>query len=118
MSTLLAQLSLENIPPLITVLVGGSAAIFLINQVLTFYKQHMKEQPTPANTYATKEEMKFAHGRISREREELNRELARLSEEQKALRMVLDTEIKDLNRRIDAVPQRTIELLKNTKDLI
>lgn len=115
---LLAQLSLETIPSLVVFVVGGSATIFLINQVLTFYKQHMKEQPTPANTYATKEEMKFAHGRISREREEINREIARLGEEQKALRLVLDSEIKDLNRRIDAVPERTIALLRETKDLI
>lgn len=118
MFPLLAQLSTENIPSLITVLVGGSAAIFLINQVLTFYKTHMKEQPTPANTYATKEEMKHTHGRIGREREEVNLALAALREEQKAMRLVLDTEIKDLNRRIDAVPQRTIALLRETKGLI
>lgn len=115
---LLAQLSLDSIPSLMTVLIGGSAALFLINQALTFYKEHMKEQPSPANTYATKEEMKHAHGRIGRERDEINREITRLGEEQKAIRMVLDTEIKDLNRRIDAVPQRTIALLRETKDLI
>jgi polyhydroxyalkanoate synthesis regulator phasin len=37
-------------------LVGLSAAMFLANQVLTFYKVHIKEQPSPSTTYATKEE--------------------------------------------------------------
>lgn len=54
---LLAQLKLDSIPSFVMFIVGGSATIFLINQVLTFYKEHMKEQPTPSNTYATKVEL-------------------------------------------------------------
>ncbi|MBA4136754.1 MAG: hypothetical protein C0518_05505 [Opitutus sp.] len=118
MLPLLAQLSAQAIPSFIVFVVGGSATLFLINQALTFYKSHMKEQPTPATTYATKDEAKNLHGRIAREREEINRELTRIDAEQKALRNTLDLEIKDLNRRIDAVPGRTIQLLRETKDLI
>lgn len=54
---MIAQLSLDTIPSFVVFIVGGSATIFLINQVLTFYKAHIKEQPTPANTYATKVEL-------------------------------------------------------------
>lgn len=53
----LAQISLDTIPALVTFIVGGSAAVLLINQVLTFYKVHIREQPTPSQTYATKIEL-------------------------------------------------------------
>ena len=118
MTTLIAQLTPANLPSFVQFVIGGSATIFLLNQALRFYKDHIKEQPTPSNTYATKEELRQTHGRIAREREELNREIARVGEEQKAIRLVLDSEIKDLNRRIDAVPGRVIALLRETKGLI
>lgn len=115
---LLAQLSADTGSSLMTFLVGGSAALFLINQALTFYKQHIKEQPTPANTYATKDEMKQAHGRMTREKDEFDRQIRELKEEQERLDQKLDNKIDDLNERIDAVPERTINLLAKTKGLI
>lgn len=73
----LAQLSLESVPVLIQFIVGGSATVFLINQVLTFYKDHMREQPTPANTYATKNE-------LSRVETEMKQSIGSLSDDLKA----------------------------------
>jgi hypothetical protein len=54
---LLAQLTKDNSSSFLIVVAGGSLSIFLINQVLTFYKAHMKEQPPPSQTYATKQEL-------------------------------------------------------------
>lgn len=69
--SLLAQLDLSQIPALVTVVVGGSALLFLVNQAMTFYKEHIRERPTPADTYATKEE----HARLAEKMDvELGRE--------------------------------------------
>ncbi len=54
---LIAQLTKDNSSSFLIVVAGGSLSIFLINQVLTFYKAHMKEQPAPSATYATKQEL-------------------------------------------------------------
>lgn len=53
----IAQLALDTVPAFVTFVVGGSAALFLVNQALTFYKEHIKERPAPADTYATKTEL-------------------------------------------------------------
>lgn len=53
---LLAQLSADLVPPLVQWLLGASASLFLLNQAITFWKEHMREQPAPADTYATKKE--------------------------------------------------------------
>ena len=78
----LAQIGADAVGPLVQWIIGGSGAMFLLNQALTFYKEHIREQPTPSNTYATKEEMKYAHGRITRERAEINAALAKFETEQ------------------------------------
>lgn len=58
------------------------------------------------------------HGRIKRERMELDEALKQLREEDKVLRLQLDTKISELEDRIDGVPERTINLLRSTKGLI
>lgn len=58
------------------------------------------------------------HGRIKRERMELDDALKELREEDKALREKLDSKISELEDRIDDVPERTINLLRSTKGLI
>lgn len=73
-----------------------------------------KREISFAESVATADELKQAHGRISREREEVNREIKRLDEAQKETRASLEK----LNDRVDAVPGRTIQLLRETKDLI
>lgn len=96
----LAQIGADAVGPLVQWIIGGSAVMFLLNQVLTFYKQHIREQPTPSNTYATKEEMKFAHGRISRERAEINAALAKFETEQEKQREQLDLVITELRKEL------------------
>lgn len=58
------------------------------------------------------------HGRIKRERAELNAEIAALKQEDRLLRERLELEIKDMRQTIDDVPERVIDLLRKTKDLI
>lgn len=58
------------------------------------------------------------HGRIKRERAEIDASIAELKREDAALRVKLDQEIDELQERIDAVPHRVITLLRETKGLI
>ena len=67
---------------------------------------------------ASKSEIDQLHGRIKREREELDAQLHELRAENRLLREKLDDEISALQDRIDAVPQRVITLLRETKGLI
>ena len=67
---------------------------------------------------ASSDDLREVHGRIKRERDEINRELVNLKDEQKAMRLKLDAEISDLHNRINEVPGRTIQLLRETKGLI
>jgi hypothetical protein len=66
----------------------------------------------------TDDDLRNVHGRINRERSEVDQALAELKAEDRRLRDKLDGEIKELNGRIDEVPQRTIALLRETKGLI
>lgn len=75
---ILAQLSERTADALVVWMVGGSAAIFAINQVLTFYKAHIKEQPTPSDTYATKAEHAALAGRVDRMSSEIAQAFERL----------------------------------------
>lgn len=77
-----------------------------------------KREVSFADEMVTQEELKQAHGRISREREDINREILNLKQEQKEQRDALAGTIKEFNDRIDKVPQRTITLLRETKNLI
>lgn len=114
----LAQLTTEALPSFVTFVIGGSASVFLLNQVLTFYKSHMKEQPTPANTYATKDELRQAHGRMDREKREFDAAIRDLKAADIRISEKVEAEMKEFNERIDAVPARTIALLRETKGLI
>jgi len=66
----------------------------------------------------SEEQLNQVHGRISRERAEVDRELLSIRSDQRDLREKLELELKHLNARIDAVPERTIKLLRETKGLI
>jgi hypothetical protein len=77
---ILAQLTERTADALVVWMVGGSAAIFAINQVLTFYKAHIKEQPTPADTYATKAEHAELRGRVDRMGTEIHSAFERLDQ--------------------------------------
>ena len=69
---LLAQLAADTVAPLVQWIIGGSAALFMLNQAITFWKDHLREQPAPADTYATKRE----HDALAVEVEARFRELA------------------------------------------
>lgn len=105
-------------------LVGGIGAV--LGCLLALRK--LRESPaasTPqpflvaeAAKLASADELNQVHGRISRERAEIDRELVSIRTDQRDLREKLESELKDLNERIDAVPERTIKLLRETKGLI
>ncbi len=118
MMTLIAQVTADMLGPIVPWIAGASLTLFLLNQALTFYKEHIREQPTPSNTYATKEEMRQAHGRMNREKEERDREIRDLKATDEALREKLDREIKDLRDDVIAVPREVVALLKETKGLL
>lgn len=69
-------------------------------------------------TIASEGDIDQIHGRIKRERLEIEAKIAELKAEDKALREKLDQEIETLQEKIDGVPERTIALLRNTKGLI
>ncbi|MBL9187912.1 MAG: hypothetical protein JNK23_10560 [Opitutaceae bacterium] len=82
------------------------------------------DQPIEVRAHAgtvTREELKQVHGRIERERKELDREILRVENaterRMESLESKLDEQTEKLNARIDAIPERTIELLKTTRDL-
>lgn len=74
----------------------------------------VKQHPT----IASQGDIDQLHGRIKRERMEIEESLKQLREEDRRLREKLDAEIEALQDKIDNVPERTIALLKNTKGLI
>jgi hypothetical protein len=68
--------------------------------------------------YATDEDLRQTHGRISREREEIDKAVEALRAEYRALSDKLDDELKDIRQTVDDVPDRTIKLLRETKGLL
>jgi hypothetical protein len=74
---LFAQLPSELSSPLVSWLLGGSAALFLLNQALTFWKDHMREQPAARDTYATKEDHEALIAEVDARFEKLNEDRRR-----------------------------------------
>lgn len=101
MIPVLAQLSSAMAEPLVQWLVGASAAAFLLNQGLDLWKKHFRENPTPSNTYATKEQLKEAHGRIGRERNEINVAIAKIEAAQAAASIRVDAELRAIRMQIE-----------------
>lgn len=111
--------------------------MFFLNQALTFYKVHMKEQPSPANTYATKEEHAALRNQVGAfatkaEHDKLEQRVNGLSAEIKdgfreldkkrsvsiaGLHDDLNNGLEKVHKRIDELPNRVITLLKDTRDL-
>lgn len=104
-------------------LVGFFTAVVVLVKQFTGKSEEVRVTPSPLEvkehpTMANRTEIDQLHGRIKREREEIEGKLTRLEAEDKELRRKLDEEISALNDRIDAVPERTINLLRSTKGLI
>ena len=102
---------------------GGVAGLAVAWSQLFGKASKMKISPQPLIvaeqvTHATREEIRQVHGRIERERKEINVAMIELREADQRLRERLDSEIKDMRQAMDDIPERTINLLKATKDLI
>lgn len=136
----LAQVSADQIHPLVQFIIGGSAAVFLLNQAITFWKEHMREKPIPGETYATlaavKEMDRQAHGRMNRERDaaanalaaaeaRMQAECKRIAEEVGTFNANGEDRVRRINERIDELrdevanaPAATVRLLRETKGLL
>ena len=121
----LAQFDPSSVPSLVIFIVGGSAAIFLINQVLTFWKDHMREQPAPADTYATKSEhtelkdrVRTVETAVDENFRELDRKrsvsIAGLHDDLTAKTDALRKDMKDDNERLNV---RITEVLSRVSEL-
>lgn len=97
---LLAQISPDLAAPTVQWLVGASAVAFLANQGLSLWKDHFRENPIPADTYATLHQLKEAHGRIGRERAEINVAIAKIEAAQAAAAIRLDAELTALREQL------------------
>lgn len=129
MTTLIAQAnpSAEAIKTWLEVLMylGGFICTLLGGAVAVKKLREPAAPPTPQPLVVKQHagevsqgDLDQVHGRIKRERMELDAKIAELRSEAKDLREKLDYEIKELNDRITDVPQRTIALLRETKGLI
>lgn len=117
----LAQVDLSSVPSLVVVIIGGSGVLFLLNQALTFWKEHMREKPAPADTYATKAEHSELKHRVEELSEKIETNFRALDHKRSVsiagLHDDLNATRQTLEARIDAMPQRTIVLLNETKQL-
>jgi phytoene dehydrogenase-like protein len=96
MIPLLVQISFEAIPSFVMFAIGGSAALFLINQALTFYKEHMREKPVPAATYATKTELAKVENDLKDSLTSLSLELKEEAQAQAGKRKAIYAKIEQL----------------------
>lgn len=118
---LLAQLTPDMLGPVVPWLLGASGVMLLLNQALSFFKDHIREKPTPADTYATRAEHAELKQRVEHISDEIVRGFERLDQKRSVsiagLHDDLASTAEKLNARIDAMPARMIELLKSTRDL-
>ncbi|MBX3736728.1 MAG: hypothetical protein KF715_08570 [Candidatus Didemnitutus sp.] len=124
--TLLAEIQNTTPPPDFSGWIANAFYVVgLITAVVMLYRQIFpaKISPQPLevrenHATASRKEIDELHGRIKRERLEVDAAIRELKEADIRITLKLETEIKDMNDRIDAVPERTIELLRATKGLI
>lgn len=77
-----------------------------------------KREVSFSQEFATKEELKQAHGRMNREREELDAKIDEIRDQNQRLSEKVESTKDELQERIDVVPERVIKLLRETKGLI
>jgi biopolymer transport protein ExbB/TolQ len=84
-----------------------------LNAILSFWKNHIRGNPAPADTFATKDELDMAHGRISRERRDIDAEIRRveLASEKRADRVELKL---DTNTAMTAEMQGEVKHMNQT----
>lgn len=101
----------------------GVAAVAHVVKLFTGRSDERTISPQPLEVrehtqLASQGDLDQVHGRIKRERMELEEKITALQAEDLRLREKLDSDITDLHERINAVPERTINLLRSTKGLI
>jgi polyhydroxyalkanoate synthesis regulator phasin len=124
--TLLAQIQNTTPPPSLSGFLESAFYIIgLITAAVVLYRQFFpaKLNPQPLevrenHATASRKEIDELHGRIKRERIEIDAALKELKEADLRVAQRIDTEMKDINDRIDALPERIIKLLRETKGLL
>ena len=116
------------------ILLGFAALCVSLNAIMGFWKSHVTGDPSPAETYATKDEhrefkekMDAELGRERSSRKKIHEEVGELQADTKSLRTETESQtrqladlkkqIGDTAARIDEIPARTIRLLNETKQL-
>jgi len=97
LSAILAQISYDQVPALVQWLIGGSVTVFLLNQILTFYKEHIRETPAPANTYATRADMDAELGRERGARKKMHEEMTEIQKSITALQIETKNQTADID---------------------
>jgi hypothetical protein len=117
----LAQVDVEMVGPIVPWIAGASLTVFLLNQALCFFKEHIREQPTPSDTYATKPEHAELKERVHHVESLVDANYKTLDQKRSVsvanLHDALKEQTEALNKRIDEVPNRVISLLTETKKL-
>jgi len=102
--------SAQSIGWIVLTIAGLAVAL---NAVMDFWRSTIRGNPAPADTYATKSELDQAHGRMSRERRDIDAEIKRveLAAEKRADRV----EVKlDTNNAMTAEMQGEVKHLNQT----
>ena len=120
-----AQLTPQILPPLVWWIAGFSLTLLLLNQALTFYKTHMREQPTPSHTYATKTELNELRTRVDGLVEKIDASFKKLDEKRSesigGLHLNIDGVAADLRREMivenRGLHNRITEILGDLREL-
>jgi hypothetical protein len=97
-------------------LIGGAVGVKMLRA-----KETATPQPfvvTAHQDSATQQQLKEVHGRIARERLEIDKAIEERRQETQAVNARLDREIKDLRDDVVDVPRQVVALLRETKGLL
>lgn len=84
------------------------AILLFLGVLVLVARQLFGHQPPLHKEYATKKELTEVHGRIKRERDEVNKMVETLQSAVSGISRELDSQTSELNKRIDQIPQRTV----------
>jgi hypothetical protein len=109
-------------------LIAAAAVLVIAERGFAFWKNHLREQPPPSQTYMTKTDCHLAHAATKEElkrladdvehlkaaRSETNNVVAAATEN---LRREMNESFRRVHQRIDELPDKIIAILANTKAL-
>lgn len=97
---------------------------WLADRILRFYKDHLREQPPPAETYMRRDNCKEAHALLDARLGEVRKEFHALVQanhvevaDLKQSLTRIHERLDDLEARVGALPDRTLALILNSKSL-